>query len=94
MFWANNTETGTAMWQYLPPTLMTTRNQTIQSGNWESSNTWFCGTIPSQDDNVIIKAGHTIIIPHNFQATIKEISTENGAVLKIPQSAVFIVNPR
>lgn len=94
VFWANSATSGTIMWQYLPPVSMAIKNQTTQSGTWDSSNTWSCGKVPSQDDIIIIKAGHTIIIPDNFQTTIKGISTENGAVLKIPQSAVFTVNPK
>lgn len=94
VFWANNSTSGNAMWKYLPPNTMLVQNQSTQSGNWDSSNTWSCGKIPTQDEIITIKSGHIITVPNNYQTTIKGISTENGAVLKIPQSAVFTINPR
>lgn len=94
LFWATDDTHGSELWQYLPANCEGNRNYTILSGSWNSSSTWSCGRIPTPDDIVIIKSEHTITILNNYQTTIKGISTENGAVLKIPQSAVFTVNPR
>ncbi len=94
LFWASDDTHGSELWQYLPINCEGHRNYSIQSGNWDSLNTWSCGSIPNPEDIIIVKTGHTITIPDNYQTTIKGISTENGAVLKIPQSAVFTVNPR
>ncbi len=94
LFWASDDTRGSELWQYLPPSCEINRNYTVQSGSWNNPNTWFCGRVPISEDNAIIKSGHTVTVPNNYQTTIKGISTENGAVLKIPQSAVFTVNPR
>ena len=92
VFWANSATSGTGMWQYLPPNNQSIKNQTTQSGTWDLSNTWSCGKVPSQDDIITIKTGHIITIPNNYRTTIKGITTENGAILTIPQSAVFKIS--
>lgn len=94
LFWASDNTRGSELWQYLPPFCEVNRNYTVQSGSWNNPTTWFCGRVPIPEDTAIIKSGHTITIPNNYQTTIKGISTENGAILNIPQSAVFTVNPR
>lgn len=94
LFNASDEIRASELWMYLPPTCEINRNYTIQSGNWDNPNTWFCGRVPIPDDTAIIKSNHTITVPNNYQTTIKGISTENGAVLTIPQSAIFTINPR
>jgi N-acetylneuraminic acid mutarotase len=80
------------IWEYIP-TITCTSMSTIASGNWNNTDTWSCGRLPIATDNIVIKAGHKIIVPSNFQTTIKQISTEYGAVLSIPSSAVFTSKP-
>jgi Concanavalin A-like lectin/glucanases superfamily len=33
-----------------------------KTGNWQDASTWSCGVIPSQNDVVLIKAGHEVIV--------------------------------
>jgi len=93
LFWASNETQGKEIWQYQPFSCEGNRNYSVQSGAWDSADTWSCGKNPSLYDFVIIKSGHTITIPDNYQTTIKGISTENGANLKISQSAIFTLKP-
>ena len=93
VFWGKNTTSGIKMWQYLPPSTLSIKNQSIQSGSWNFSNTWSCGSIPTQDNIITIKTGHFVTIPENYRTSIKGITTESGAFLTIPKSAVFTVRP-
>jgi hypothetical protein len=37
----------------------------IRTGNWDATNTWDCGCVPSAGDNVLIKNGHTVSLRTN-----------------------------
>lgn len=66
---------------------------TAQTGNWHTMSTWACGRIPTITDKVYIKSPHNISLNANQTGNCLTIDTDKGAVLNIPQGAVFRVNP-
>ena len=57
----------------------------VLSGNWENSSTWFPNRIPATTDNVIIN-NHTVTITSDA-ANAKNVEYKNGATLKYLNSA-------
>ncbi len=93
VFGAYDDTHGNEFWQYLPENCEGNRNYSIQSGSWSDTSTWSCGRLPSIDDYVIIKNPHAITIPNSYRTTIKQISTETGAVLNAPNSSIISIRP-
>ncbi len=54
-------------------------NESLQSGNWNDASIWSCNHIPTNFDNTIIHAGHTILTSTN----IKVKSLKNDGILKL-----------
>lgn len=51
----------------------------INSGDWDSASTWFCGRIPDLKDKVFIKSGHNITVSTNSAKAKKLLN--NGQIL-------------
>ena len=51
----------------------------INSGDWNSANTWVCGRIPDSKDKVFIKSGHNITVSTNNAKAKKLLN--NGQIL-------------
>lgn len=66
----------------------------VQSGNWNDPNTWSCDCIPTFTDNVTIKTPHVIELSTGATGKCRTISTDIGAVLKIPNTSNFLANPK
>jgi Tfp pilus assembly protein PilV len=66
----------------------------VQSGNWDDPNTWSCDCVPTFTDNVTIKSSHVVEISAEASGKCRIISTETGAILKIPTTANFLANPK
>ena len=92
LFWAYNSSKF-EMWQYTAKICIGDKFISNKTGIWTSSDTWVCGQIPSTNDNVLIKSTHNIEVPEYFRTQIRSISTETGAFLNIPKSAVFTISP-
>ncbi|MDL2322104.1 G8 domain-containing protein, partial [Desulfosarcina sp. OttesenSCG-928-B08] len=43
----------------------------IQSGDWSDSTTWDGGIVPVSTDNIVVSAGHTVVMNVNFVTTGK-----------------------
>lgn len=65
------------------------QNRTIQSGSWNSPETWGCLNIPSLNDSAIIASGDTIIMDASVQ--IKRLHIESGGLLQINDSSKTLV---
>jgi poly(3-hydroxybutyrate) depolymerase len=69
-------------------TCMTT-NQTVQTGNWQSTSTWLSGQLPSSMSYITIQSTHNITLPLNQQIIINNLNLKgkliflSGSVLKI-----------
>lgn len=64
-------------------------NQTINSGDWHSANTWSCGTIPTSLNEIIINEGHIITI-NNKTVYLKNL-TLNGSINLENDANILIV---
>lgn len=94
IFWAYNDTNGSEPHFYSETTCNNNINYTIQSGNWDSPETWSCGRVPTDADNVIIKNSHSITIPNTYRAFSSRIYTEKGANLTIQNNSFFYANPK
>ena len=50
-----------------------TVEESIISGDWHTTSTWGCGTIPTTDSIVQINAGHTVTLSTGNTSDIKKI---------------------
>jgi hypothetical protein len=50
-----------------------TVEESLTSGDWHTTSTWGCGTIPITDSMVQINAGHTVTLSTGHTADIKKI---------------------
>lgn len=66
----------------------------VQSGNWNDPNTWSCDCVPTFTDNVTIKTPHIVELSTGAAGKCRTISTDIGAVLKVPNNANFLANPK
>jgi ELWxxDGT repeat protein len=64
LFFAGATDSYGAELYNLPITNQSTC-QSLQSGNWTTSSIWSCGHVPTINDQVIISAGHIVVISTN-----------------------------
>lgn len=90
IFWGGDALYGREPRKYTAMNCEGKRNYSIKSGSWDSPDTWSCGHIPTQNDVVIIKAGHRISVPANYKAYTNIFLTEYGAILDIPVSSILI----
>lgn len=93
VFWAYDEIYGNEPRAYSTMNCEGNRNYSIKSGSWDSPDTWSCGHIPTQDEVVIIKAGHHVSIPLNYKAYTNIFLTETSSILNIPASAIIISTP-
>lgn len=95
LFWGTDETHGSEIWQYLPMDCEDNgnRNYSKQSGSWASTDTWTCGRVPNAGDIVLIKSGHAVSVPDNYNAQAKFLTTQSGAVLDVPTSSVLLVKP-
>lgn len=64
----------------------------IQDNNWENSNNWSSGMVPSGTSNVLINAGDVVVI--NSQAKVNSILVNPGALLTItPGNTLTVLGP-
>lgn len=54
---------------------------TTKSGDWNDPTIWSCIRIPYNLESVIIGAGHSILIPANYTANVKEILNSGDLVV-------------
>jgi hypothetical protein len=64
-------------------------NQTINSGDWQSSNIWSCGNVPTSLNDIIINAGHTITIS-NKTVWLKNIQLNGSINLENDGNILFV----
>ena len=56
----------------------------FQSGNWNDNSTWVGGVVPTQNDDVIIGAGHTVTVPNDYTAKCNNCSlVVNGTETRV-----------
>lgn len=53
----------------------------IASGNWESPTTWSCHCVPTKNDNVVIKMGHTVTTVSGYLC--RNLEVEKGGGIEI-----------
>lgn len=94
IFWGNDNNVGRELYYYSETTCNDNINYTIQSGNWDSPETWSCGRVPTDADNVIIKNSHSVTIPSTYIGFSNTIYTEKGAILTIQNNAIFNSQPK
>jgi|GEM_PF-1982633 hypothetical protein len=73
---------GPEPWTYTPEIREGSSNYSTKSGKWNDVSVWSCGSIPTLSDYVIVKGDHKIVVPTEYRAYSKFISTETGAVFK------------
>lgn len=93
LFGANDGVNGYELWQYVPNPCDNNRNYTIKSGLWNDPSVWFCGRIPTENDDVIIKSPHTVTVPVGYTAKASMFYTEQAAVLDVPKGAFVLFKP-
>ncbi len=60
--------------------LFGTVSQTKTSGVWSSTGTWTSGILPTQNDTVIISAGHTMTIDGDY--FVRKVTVESNATVQ------------
>lgn len=55
--------------------------KSITSGNWDAASTWSCNCVPTKNDNVIIKTGHTVKTANGYLC--RNLEVEKGASIEI-----------
>lgn len=93
LFGADDGQHGNELWQYIPNPCDNNRNYTIKSGLWNDPSVWFCGRIPTENDDVIIKSPHTVTVPVGYTAKASMFYTEQAAVLDVPNGAYVLFKP-
>ncbi|MES2795317.1 MAG: fibronectin type III domain-containing protein [Bacteroidota bacterium] len=53
----------------------------IQTGQWNDPTTWSCGRVPTDLDEIIINAGHTVTIGENITANGKNLENNGTLIL-------------
>lgn len=54
----------------------------LASGNWTTPATWSCNCIPASCNDVIIDAGHTVIIPPNLTGKLQNLTVRGSVDMK------------
>ena len=64
---------------------------TVKAGNWNDRSVWFCGTIPTVEQQVRVL--HALDIPANYQAQARSITYEANGELRLSTGATIRLTP-
>jgi hypothetical protein len=54
---------------------------TVKSGYWDDPTVWSCNRIPYDLESVVVSTGHSIVIPTNYTAKVKDIENNGGIIV-------------
>ena len=91
---ADDGNRGHELWQFLPLSCENNINYTLQSGLWNDPSNWSCNRIPNENDRVIIKSPHKIIVPLDFVAKSGTFETELGAIFEAQNGVLIDIKPK
>ena len=61
--------------------VLTAQIMSDDTGNWDNTDTWDGGVVPTQNDNVFILSGHTVTVQGSPTAEMMDLTINSGGIL-------------